>query len=125
MQMQFYISQSTAWLCGDCATENQIWPLPSCSTIDTFHSFASFSAFHFDFVSSTPSLFLNQIPQKDPYKQLAFIVGWLLVTIAARAQRPLGTDVSGYQTNLDWVATKNGGVSFAWAKATEGASFTN
>ena len=71
------------------------------------------------------SLFLNQIPRKNPHWRLAFVVGWLFVSIAARAQRPLGTDVSGYQTNLDWVATKNGGVSFAWAKATEGASFTN
>lgn len=47
------------------------------------------------------------------------------MTFTARAQRPLGTDVSGHQTNVDWVATKNGGVTFAWTKATEGASFTN
>ncbi len=47
------------------------------------------------------------------------------MAFSVRAQRPLGTDVSGHQTSVDWVATKNGGVSFAWAKATEGGSFTN
>jgi GH25 family lysozyme M1 (1,4-beta-N-acetylmuramidase) len=53
------------------------------------------------------------------------IFGLLLLVFHARAQRPLGTDVSGHQTNVDWTATTNGGVTFAWAKATEGASFTN
>jgi GH25 family lysozyme M1 (1,4-beta-N-acetylmuramidase) len=39
------------------------------------------------------------------------------------AQRPLGTDVSGHQPSVDWVAVKNAGVTFAWTKATEGGSF--
>ncbi len=41
------------------------------------------------------------------------------------AQRPLGTDVSGYQPIINWQATENGGVSFAWAKATESTTFTS
>ncbi len=37
------------------------------------------------------------------------------------AQRPLGIDVSSYQGgSIGWASVKNSGVSFAWAKATEG-----
>ncbi len=37
------------------------------------------------------------------------------------AQRPMGVDVSSFQgTGIDWAAVKNFGISFAWAKATEG-----
>ena len=43
----------------------------------------------------------------------------------AMAQRPLGTDVSGYQPSINWTTVKNGGVAFAWAKATEGTGYTN
>lgn len=55
----------------------------------------------------------------------ALLLTLLLAPGGIYAQRPLGTDVSGHQTNVDWVATTNGGVSFAWTKATEGTSFTN
>ena len=48
------------------------------------------------------------------------------------AQRPLGIDVSSYQgsanspaTNIVWTDVKNSGVSFAWAKATEGVTFND
>src|SRR4051812_30396004 len=40
-----------------------------------------------------------------------------------RAQRPLGTDVSGHQPSVDWVAVNSAGVQFAWTKATERGSF--
>lgn len=43
----------------------------------------------------------------------------------AQAQRPLGTDVSGYQPSINWTNVKNAGVSFAWAKATEGTGYTS
>jgi len=44
----------------------------------------------------------------------------------ASAQRPLGTDVSHYQgPGINWSAVKAAGVSFAWAKATEGLTFTD
>jgi GH25 family lysozyme M1 (1,4-beta-N-acetylmuramidase) len=42
------------------------------------------------------------------------------------AQRPLGIDVSSYQgSGIVWTSVKNSGVSFAWAKATEGVSVTD
>ena len=41
----------------------------------------------------------------------------------AMAQRLLGTDVSAYQTSINWTTVKNGGVTFAWAKATEGTGW--
>jgi GH25 family lysozyme M1 (1,4-beta-N-acetylmuramidase) len=41
------------------------------------------------------------------------------------AQRPLGTDVSGYQPVVSWMFARTGGVSFAWAKATEGTGYVN
>jgi GH25 family lysozyme M1 (1,4-beta-N-acetylmuramidase) len=41
------------------------------------------------------------------------------------AQRPLGTDVSGYQPSINWTSVKNGGVTFAWSKATEGTGYVN
>jgi GH25 family lysozyme M1 (1,4-beta-N-acetylmuramidase) len=44
----------------------------------------------------------------------------------AFAQRPLGTDVSSYQgPGIDWPGVKNSGVSFAWAKATEGLTIND
>lgn len=43
----------------------------------------------------------------------------------ALAQRPLGTDVSGYQPSINWTTVKNAGVAFVWAKATEGTGYTN
>jgi GH25 family lysozyme M1 (1,4-beta-N-acetylmuramidase) len=49
----------------------------------------------------------------------------ILVFEVAVAQRPLGTDVSAYQTNINWITVKNAGVVFAWAKATEGTYYTN
>lgn len=40
------------------------------------------------------------------------------------AQRPLGIDVSSYQADsaMTWPSIKSGGISFGWAKATEGAN---
>jgi len=46
-------------------------------------------------------------------------------TIRVAAQRPLGTDVSGYQPVVSWMFAKNHGVAFGWAKATEGTGYIN
>jgi GH25 family lysozyme M1 (1,4-beta-N-acetylmuramidase) len=46
-------------------------------------------------------------------------------TIRVAAQRPLGTDVSGYQPVISWMFAKNNGVAFGWAKATEGTGYVN
>ncbi len=43
----------------------------------------------------------------------------------ALAQRPLGTDVSGYQPTINWTTVKNAGVVFAYSKATEGTGYLN
>src|SRR3954469_14038536 len=49
---------------------------------------------------------------------------YLLTTTLLLAQRPLGIDVSTYQpdTSIDWPSIKSGGITFAWAKATEGTT---
>lgn len=54
-------------------------------------------------------------------------VGVLILLTAqhALAQRPLGTDVSGYQPSINWTTVKNAGVAFGWAKATEGTGYVN
>src|SRR3954469_13436131 len=45
----------------------------------------------------------------------------LLATARVFAQRPMGVDVSSYQgASINWVTAKANGISFAWAKATEG-----
>jgi autotransporter-associated beta strand protein len=42
------------------------------------------------------------------------------------AQRAIGIDVSGYQSaSLNWTTIKGYGVSFGWAKATEGTGFSD
>lgn len=55
-----------------------------------------------------------------------FALGLVLILEPGRAlaQRPLGIDVSAHeQPGIDWVGVKNSGVSFAWAKATEGVGY--
>jgi GH25 family lysozyme M1 (1,4-beta-N-acetylmuramidase) len=48
-------------------------------------------------------------------------LGTALGARPALAQRPIGVDVSSYQGgSVNWASAKAGGVSFAWAKATEG-----
>jgi GH25 family lysozyme M1 (1,4-beta-N-acetylmuramidase) len=54
------------------------------------------------------------------------ILSFSFATLTVQAQRPLGTDVSGYQAEyLNWTAIKNDGVSFTWVKATEGTYYVN
>lgn len=49
----------------------------------------------------------------------------VLLSIPVQAQRPLGTDVSGFQPSINWTTVKNAGVVFAWSKATEGTYYVN
>jgi GH25 family lysozyme M1 (1,4-beta-N-acetylmuramidase) len=54
------------------------------------------------------------------------LFGITLMPYTSRAQRPLGTDVSGYQpATIDWTTVKNAGVKFGWTKATEGTGYVN
>src|ERR1041384_5544223 len=56
----------------------------------------------------------------------AVAIGMVFQAKDAFGQRPLGTDVSGYQpANIDWVTVKNAGVKFGWTKATEGTGYVN
>ena len=49
----------------------------------------------------------------------------MLGTGAALAQRPLGVDVSHYDGTINWTNVKSSGISFAWAKATEGVTISD
>ena len=42
-----------------------------------------------------------------------------------QAQRPLGVDVSSYQGSPNWSSVRSSGITFAWAKATEGVSIND
>jgi GH25 family lysozyme M1 (1,4-beta-N-acetylmuramidase) len=64
----------------------------------------------------------------------AFILGFALLAgqWKALAQRPLGIDVSSFQgsadhppTNIYWPAVKGAGITFTWAKATEGTFYVD
>jgi GH25 family lysozyme M1 (1,4-beta-N-acetylmuramidase) len=41
------------------------------------------------------------------------------------AQRPIGIDVSSYQGAPNWPAVRGAGITYAWAKATEGTTITD
>lgn len=58
-------------------------------------------------------------------KQLRFSFIFVLVGYYASAQSVLGIDVSGSQGTINWTQVKAGGYVFAWAKATEGITFTD
>jgi uncharacterized protein (TIGR02597 family) len=54
---------------------------------------------------------------------IRFVFCLLFLIVCHNAQaRPLGIDVSSYQpdANMNWPQIKSGGITFAWAKATEG-----
>ncbi|HTB84756.1 MAG TPA: GH25 family lysozyme [Candidatus Sulfotelmatobacter sp.] len=45
--------------------------------------------------------------------------------MSARAQKPLGCDISGFQPSVNWSQVTNTGVKFCWTKATEGTYYVN
>ena len=60
------------------------------------------------------------------FSQLVVVAtGCLFCPSTGLAQRPLGTDVSGYQPSINWTTVKNAGVAFSWAKATESTTYVN
>jgi GH25 family lysozyme M1 (1,4-beta-N-acetylmuramidase) len=63
------------------------------------------------------SLILRQTGMIAATLGLAFAPGSVL------AQRPTGIDVSSYQGAPNWSSIKGAGISFAWAKATEGTYY--
>src|ERR1035437_6070836 len=53
-------------------------------------------------------------------------LGMLVGPERAMAQRPIGIDVSHWQgTGINWASVKTSGVTFAWAKASEGTGYTD
>jgi autotransporter-associated beta strand protein len=54
---------------------------------------------------------------------IVICLGNAAVSEHAIAQRSLGIDVSSYQGSINWTNVKSSGVSFAWAKATEGTFY--
>ena len=66
-----------------------------------------------------------------PAARLSFAFSAALVTALglavcprpAMAQRPVGIDVSQYQGTIDWPSVKTAGISFAWARASEGVGY--
>jgi GH25 family lysozyme M1 (1,4-beta-N-acetylmuramidase) len=74
----------------------------------------------------TARLYFTVLSRCRPFAETIFVL-WFSIFVAETgfAQRPLGTDVASYQTNINWTAVKNAGVVFAWTKATEGTFYTN
>jgi GH25 family lysozyme M1 (1,4-beta-N-acetylmuramidase) len=64
--------------------------------------------------------------KRFPFMSMAMLVlGLAMLAGPARAlaQRPLGVDVSSYQGSITWSSAKGAGITFAWAKATEGTGY--
>ena len=62
----------------------------------------------------------------EAFRRTAFWIFFLVLGAGALlAQRPLGTDVSHWQASINWPGVKDTGVTFAWAKATEGTYYTD
>ena len=60
------------------------------------------------------------------FTRMAILVAGLAMLAGpgrALAQRPLGVDVSSYQGSINWSSAKGAGITFAWAKATEGTGY--
>src|ERR1035438_5837023 len=56
---------------------------------------------------------------------LATALELLFVPERAAAQRPVGIDVSTFQGSIDWTKVKASGITFAWARASEGVGYTD
>lgn len=75
--------------------------------------------------------FRLMLPEKSKLRwgsnciRVVVILFSLMGAIASWAQRPLGGDVSGYQTSVNWTTVENAGIVFAWSKATEGTYYVN
>ncbi|MEO6884089.1 MAG: GH25 family lysozyme, partial [Bacteroidia bacterium] len=58
-------------------------------------------------------------------KQIQFLIVVALLSINVNAQTILGIDVSSYQGTVNWTQVKSAGITFAYAKASEGVSITD
>jgi len=60
---------------------------------------------------------------KKVFRIATILAAACLASSSLMAQRPLGIDVSSYQGSINWTSAHNGGVKWAYAKATEGEYF--
>ena len=58
-------------------------------------------------------------------KKLLTLITLVGIGFCAKAQSIVGIDVSNYQGTINWTQVKAAGVTFAWAKATEGLTVTD
>ena len=58
-------------------------------------------------------------------KKLFSLIFSALIGFCTTAQSIIGIDVSSYQGTINWVQVKAAGVTYAWAKATEGLTVTD
>lgn len=58
-------------------------------------------------------------------KKLFVSLSLLAFGVSTNAQSVIGIDVSSYQGTVNWTQVKAAGVTFAWAKATEGLTVTD
>src|SRR5665213_971278 len=58
-------------------------------------------------------------------KQLLAVILFVTIGFYTKAQSIIGIDVSNYQGTITWSSVKAAGVTFAWAKATEGLTVTD
>ncbi len=58
---------------------------------------------------------------------VAAFLGGIILTLPERAlaQRPMGIDVSHYQSVINWSNVAGGGITFAWCKGTEGLGYVD
>ena len=56
---------------------------------------------------------------------LAAALAMVIVPVRALAQHPVGIDVSQFQGSINWTGVKGAGITFAWARASEGVGFTD
>src|SRR5882672_9538638 len=55
------------------------------------------------------------------------VLGFCVLTAPENcfAQRPMGIDVSHYQSVINWTNVAGAGITFAWCKATEGLTYVD
>ncbi|HXD93164.1 MAG TPA: GH25 family lysozyme [Bacteroidia bacterium] len=58
-------------------------------------------------------------------KKLLSAIAFIVIGFYTTAQSIIGIDVSSYQGTINWTQVKAAGVTFAWAKATEGLTVTD
>src|SRR6267142_5026259 len=62
------------------------------------------------------------LPSRASISTSLILAALAILHSSALGQKPLGIDVSHYQGTINWSSVAGAGITFAWAKATEGAA---